>query len=400
MVQEEQNYSSSSSSSSSKGRVLIITGSTGSMGNYLLNHFLQESTFDKIYCLNRSEDAYGRQSKSHPLRGLHANFYTDKVEFWKAEFDKDDDLGLGKNRYNQLLIETTHILHNAWPVDFNRKVASFTSSIRGTKNLINLAYKTIHHCTFFFVSSMSTAANWGRYSGLLDRVPEIPLGDWRLARMGYGQSKLIVEKMLEDVSQVEGMNVIICRVGQVAGPVLNKSFGMWNKQEWLPSLIASSIEMGFIPKTLGPIDQVDWIPVDILTKVIAELLLTPIEKNKLGKSKLQIYHALNPNSTNWSALLPVILENSRKTLEPVSIVEWVDRLEQAASLQPQAQEKLPAINLLLVFFENLRDKSIRFPRASSSPLDTTQSSKASKTLRTCPPVSPEWMQIWMDQWKF
>lgn len=390
-----------SSSMESSGRVLVLTGSTGSLGNYLLDYFLREKSFDRIICLNRSKDAFTRQSRTHPQRGLSGKFPTGKVTFWKAEFDSDQ-LGLTTSQYQELLDDATHIVHNAWPVDFNRKISSFSASIRGAKNLIKLAHQCTHHCTFFFVSSMSTAANWARYSGLLERVPEMPLGDWRLARMGYGQSKLVVERMLQDVSQVEGMSVVVCRVGQVAGPVYSRKMGMWNKQEWLPSLIASSLQMGIIPETLGAIDQVDWIPVDVLAPVIGELLLASPTKTKSKSSKngLQVYHALNPHLVRWSSvLLPAVMEKSTVPLRKVSIVDWIDQL-QLASLQPNAEVKLPAVTLLSVFFDNLRDKALRFPQALSSPLDTSRSCSVSPTLRACRPVSPEWMQLWMGQWDF
>ena len=53
--------------------------------------------------------------------------------------------------------------------------------------------------------------------------------------MGYGESKYIAEQLLEKATTTSGISTIVCRVGQLAGPVV-KVGGVWNKQEWLPSV--------------------------------------------------------------------------------------------------------------------------------------------------------------------
>ncbi|KAH7009835.1 hypothetical protein EDB80DRAFT_713952 [Ilyonectria destructans] len=80
--------------------------------------------------------------------------------------------------------------------------------------------------------------------------------------MGYGQSKFVSERLLDTAARETDIPCIICRVGQIAGPTT--AAGMWLKQEWLPSLIASSKYLGKLPESLGHIDTVNWIPVDLL----------------------------------------------------------------------------------------------------------------------------------------
>lgn len=58
--------------------------------------------------------------------------------------------------------------------------------------------------------------------------------------MGYGESKYVGELLLEAGAEKSGVPTVICRVGQLAGPVTKKG-GMWNKQEWLPSVSVSSL---------------------------------------------------------------------------------------------------------------------------------------------------------------
>lgn len=90
---------------------------------------------------------------------------------------------------------------------------------------------------------------------------------------GYAQSKYVSEQVLSRATETAGIPATVCRVGQIAGPVRSKDIGgSWNKQEWLPSLIASSKYLGQIPNSLGSSSAIDWIPVDVLSRVLVELL--------------------------------------------------------------------------------------------------------------------------------
>ena len=60
--------------------------------------------------------------------------------------------------------------------------------------------------------------------------------------MGYGESKYVAERLLEAGADKCGVPAVICRVGQLGGPV-TKEQGMWNKQEWLPSVSLSPFLM-------------------------------------------------------------------------------------------------------------------------------------------------------------
>lgn len=67
------------------GQVIILTGSTGMLGSYLLDRMLQTANVEKIICLNRAEDGgEAKQEKAMHDRGLESN-YTAKVEFYRAD---------------------------------------------------------------------------------------------------------------------------------------------------------------------------------------------------------------------------------------------------------------------------------------------------------------------------
>lgn len=380
---------------------ILVTGTTGSLGTYILDALLATPSVKRIIAFNRSNDASERQVKSLAQKGLS----TSSTDLARVEFIKGDlsqlHLGLSQTTHDELLQSVTHILHNAWPVNFNTSVASFEPHITGVRNLITFAHNCTYDATLFFVSSVSVAANWSRVSGNQTKVPEIPIADWRAPRMGYGQSKLISERLLEDVAKFSGRKTVTCRVGQIAGPIAHGTMGSWNKQEWVPSLIASSQYLGKLPTDLGPASEVDWVPVDVLGRAIVELLMVDSGfEIKRGKRSLKVYHAVNPSSIFWRDLIPSIQKESNNP-ELVSFPNWVTALRASIAIGngAVAVPENPATKLLEAFFDNLDDKARRFPDLLSAPFEVKKTVKDSKTLRDLTPVCPAWMELWMQQWK-
>jgi FlaA1/EpsC-like NDP-sugar epimerase len=74
-----------------EGLTVILTGSTGSLGSYLLNDLLLSPGISKIYCSNRRPDARDYQAKISAERGLDVQL--DRVEFFQADLSRLD-LGL------------------------------------------------------------------------------------------------------------------------------------------------------------------------------------------------------------------------------------------------------------------------------------------------------------------
>ncbi|KAF2234984.1 NAD(P)-binding protein [Viridothelium virens] len=380
---------------------IILTGSTGSLGSYLLDTLVRSSKVERVICLNRSSDAEQRQWKSHRARGLSTELGPPKIEFLECDTTKDF-LGLSELVYSSLTSEATHILHNAWPVDFNRAFTSFEPQIRGVKQLLDFATRCTYDVTFFFISSISVAARWGATPGSRERVPEKIIEDWRVASMGYGQSKLVSERLLAEASKTTGVKTAICRVGQVGGPVLHGQNGQWNKQEWLPSLIASSKHLKLLPSSLGPLETIDWIPVDLLAQVVVDLLPCQMElsqrRSKSQTSSNAVYHIVNPRTCSWHSLLPAIVKHLGGDVAIVEFTEWVTALQKNMSETPDYALN-PAAKLF-EFYSNLADKAVRFPKARSVTLETKQTVQYSPTLRALNKVSFEWMDLWMQQWAF
>lgn len=182
-------------------------------------------------------------------------------------------LGLENGAYLSLLMNVTHIVHNAWEVNFNLSLRSFeVPHLLGVRQYIDFFSRSAKGASILFVSSVSASMNWpSNHSG---PVPEHVINDSSVSLpIGYAQSQYISEQVLGRAADIAGIPSMISRVGQVCGPTsaLDKCIP-WNKQEWLPSLIAIFKYLGKIPNYLGPNETIDWIPVDVLGRVLVELL--------------------------------------------------------------------------------------------------------------------------------
>ena len=396
--------------SSGQSLVVLLTGSTGSLGSYLLNVITQDSSISRVYCLNRSVDAENRQRQMQTSRGLSTVF--SKVEFLQYDMSKPY-LGLELLVYKRILQEVTNIVHNAWEVNLNLTIDSYAAQIYGVRQLINLSSQSAKGAFIFFISSISTVMTWSvNHSG---KVPEKPFDDWNLPEhMGYGESKFVAERLLSVAQEKSQVESAICRVGQIAGPLAKD--GMWNKQEWIPSILASSKYLGQLPDSLGSMDTIDWIPVDVLAQIIMDLAKSHAVGKKTrdeaasvsGRGHLdslglpQVYHAVNPATTTWSSLVPVIRERLSIPSHPVRVTpfaSWISALRRSGdSTGPEdLAARNPALKLI-DFLEAIQQQAEK--QVPSTVLDVEKTLRKSEAMKSLGPVNPTWMEEWIRQWGF
>ncbi|KAL1893536.1 putative NRPS-like protein biosynthetic cluster [Sporothrix stenoceras] len=372
--------------------VVLLTGSTGSLGSHLLNTLLLTPTVDEIWCLNRAEDGgLQKQRKLQARLGTASDLDTalssSRVHFRHARLAADN-LALSTEDYAHLQHSVTHTLHTQWQVDFNLAVTSFTPHIEGVLNLIRFASSSLRSPHLLFTSSVGIANRFPT------DVPEDFLGDFSVAGSGYGESKLVAELLLQQAATDLHLPVTVVRVGQISGPVtLPKNAGVWNPKEWFPSLVAFSAYFAVIPSSLGRNERVDWIPVDYLAKILLEIANSP---SPAGEATL--VHAVHPHPVEWiDALLPTVLHHFKAKGTPVQVValeEWVARLtKEAQSADDELSASLSAFRLV-PFLTNIASKTAP-PRPE---FGTEQAVKRSLTLKSLPVIAGDLVEIWLRQW--
>lgn len=297
-------------------------------------------------------------------------------------------------------------LDNQWQVDFNLSLPSFEPQIAGVRKLCEFAASTSSHAALIFTSSVATVYNWPSSNTNPTLVPESShANELSLSTPGYGSSKLAAHIILEYAAQQWGLNVAILRVGQIAGPVTHGEHGVWSKQEWLPSVLASSKYLGMLPDDVG--GAIDWVPVDYCAQIVLELAehtFHAAENDAQGvKGRVTYYHVVNPHDVEWSELLPVLKEYFGPKVRVVSLPEWVEALEQSVVVDDSTNLKTgpgddnPAVKLMEWLTDLVRQRA---EGRGNVRLDTKETRKRSQEMREMVPVNAQWLELWLRQWRF
>lgn len=408
------------------GQIVILTGSTGALGSYVLDNLLSNPEIEHIYCLNRSPQSL--QVKRNLARSLPIEFPTSKVTFLTCDLSTPN-LGLPYDLYEKLLQTVTLIIHNAWPVNFNLSLPSFKPHIQGLVNLIELASSRVDkNVRLLFISSIASVMHYQSPSSMtLEAVIE---DDTAPGTHGYAESKYISELLLNYAGEKLGVDVAFARVGQIAGAVNSK--GCWIRDEWFPSLVISSLLLGVFPRYLGPMmGVIDWIPVDLLAGIVTELALgqwsedneipsveedadvswladssPPMSSPSVPPRKVQVFHPLNPHATTWDVVCPIFIDTlskiTGKDLETMDSDVWLEKVQNDMEIRTGKaleEEELeaylrrnPAFKLLDFYNDVMRSS-----RESANDLDRVKTLLSSEKLRGLEGVNIEWISKWADQ---
>ncbi|KXT10371.1 hypothetical protein AC579_9153 [Pseudocercospora musae] len=373
-------------------KVVILTGSTGSFGTYLLDALLRDESVKEIICLNRRPTAEEEQVRSLIRKGLSASFSRKPVTFSVCDLGAPY-LGLDLQQYKDFLQKATHVIHNAWNVNFNLPLHYFEKPhIQGVRQLVDFSARSAHGATIFFISSIGAVANYEQaraVDGKARPVPEVPIEEWSAASLesGYGQSKLVSERILAAAAASADIPCAICRLGQIAGP--SPGDGEWQRNEWLPTLVVTSRNMDCLPQSLGSFDDVDWVPIDLAAQIVLDFVQHSTKSRK--SRQVKVYHAVNPRPTPWGALLPAV-QNSLAVHKTAPFSNWIDQL---AKLRDHDVNQFPALKLATFFRSLLTTAGDGNGRVK---LDTTESQRASWTLAEMKAISGAHLQGWIRRW--
>ncbi|KAL8949996.1 MAG: hypothetical protein Q9222_003939 [Ikaeria aurantiellina] len=368
----------------SESKQVILTGSTGSLGKKILADLLASHHVTKVYCLDRSADA---RSKHSDTPGLEND---DRVEFLKTDFAVSD-FGVGGQKYKELLRDVDTIIHCAWKVDFNHSLESFGPiHLQSIKDFIHWQMECSRYNRIFFISSTSSVSRWPAVSHKNEPIPEEFIEDHGAAQeMGYGESKNVAEHTLHEAWKQIGVSSTILRVGQIAGPLTSN--GVWNPNEWVPALIKTSAYHGYWP---SGIPDVDWIPVDSLSRIITEISLASRRSHEIEPST-SFLNIVNPHLTPWTTMLDTFKEHFGADIKIIPLSEWVESLAKMDSTDPKVIEQCPALKIL-DFFRAL-DTQQKLGQVRYS---TEKAQSASPTMASLPPIGPDAMKTWLKQWGY
>ncbi|KAI0466999.1 acetyl-CoA synthetase-like protein [Xylaria cf. heliscus] len=385
-------------------QVVVLTGSTGSLGSYILSALLARPNVKKIICLNRGSSSFSTQSSSFKTRGLpdlQAN-NNSRLTFLQIK-PTESQFGLSDAEYALLADEVTHVVHNAYPVNFLLDINSFTPQFDYLLNIMRFAADARNKPEILFVSSITaaTAINGkGDRPTIEESVLDIDEATKSLLQQGYARSKYVCERLLADYAVHSGNRAAVLRIGQVCGPISGTGIRFWNPAEWLPSLVTSSKFIGAVPSSLNQgLDVVDWVPVDKLGEIICELVgRSTIVNNEQDNDSFRVFNIVHPSPSSWESLLPAVVRAiegegpSKKTIDVVPPSEWIHKLEDSEKGLHVIRQN-PAVKLL----DFLRQAMLR-TTARSAVVDMDNLLRTSETARALQRIDGSHMAKWIKGW--
>ncbi|TFK46704.1 putative aminoadipate reductase [Heliocybe sulcata] len=368
--------------------VVLLTGSTGSLGSYILSALLAEKSVKTVYALNRPSEtssSFDRQKAAFANKGLPLDVLSsEKLIFVEGDAGQPK-FALGDERlYDKIHGSVTHVIHNAWRVDFNLALPSFETHIRASRGLIDFALTSKYgsQVKFLFTSSITVAQSWDASKG---SFPEEILSDPEPAvGGGYGEGKYVVERT--------GLQSTTLRIGQICGGLPD---GAWATTDWVPILVKSSISLGCLPDSQG---TVSWLPMQAVARAILDVGLA----DGRHPSAVNVVH---PKPVEWTTIMTAIrgsLGESSESLPFVQFTEWVEKLEQRATKATTEElESVPALRIL-DFFRKLASASISSTGGEAggvAAFATQQAQAISSTLGQLESLNDRDAAMWVKYWR-
>ncbi|KZT04547.1 acetyl-CoA synthetase-like protein [Laetiporus sulphureus 93-53] len=380
----------SRSNKAKDGLVVLLSGTTGSLGAHILELLLSDSRVKRIYALNRGSDLPTRQRAAFESAGLKTELLSKpNVVYLSGDFGRED-IGLAQSVLAELSASVTHIIHNAWRVDFNLTLASFETHIANAVRLLAL----VPDSYYLFTSSVSVAGGWRAAQGR-GPVPEKPLGNAEIpARSsGYGMSKYTVEMVLAN-ARAAGLRTTSLRIGQISG---SSRSGAWNKNEWVPNIVKTSIALDALPDLDG---LVSWVPMDCVASAAVDVMFSSAEPD--------LVDIVHPRPVSWRESLSGVNAELGRSLPFISLDDWVKKIEGVAEGGASADdlETIPGIKLL-EYFRSLsamerdaRESHVTEIEVGGLPLFHTEKVESvSPTIAKLRPLGEEDARAWVKYWK-
>ncbi|KAG0160940.1 hypothetical protein PDIDSM_8472 [Penicillium digitatum] len=382
---------------------VLLTGATGSIGAHVLYELLNDDSISTVYCLTRRESSLEAILRTLVDKNLFISpEQKTKIVAFNSRIDQPDfRTSLDERTVRHMLDSVSLIIHTAWPVNFNLPLTEFEPHIQRLHNLIqfSLSVRSREPAVLMFCSSVSTAL--GSRSA---KILEAPV-DLDSAFMGYGQSKLIGERIVSNARR-RGARAYSLRIGQVSG---HSKKGLWNDSEALPLMIRSALTLGALPELS---QTCSWLPVDKLASIILELARTCATPVVFGESQASssavaehvddsIFNLSNSREFTWSSLLHT-LQNCGFQFDVVPFEEWLLRLRRS---ETRGEELVNPAVKLLHHYETMHGKKSPLMQNGPKTFMTEKAERSSVTLRkgglriiddgilSC--YAQDWLRRWM-----
>ncbi|KIY43199.1 acetyl-CoA synthetase-like protein [Fistulina hepatica ATCC 64428] len=364
--------------------VVLLTGSTGSLGSVVLARLVAMDSVGKIYAFNRpmSTKTVDIQRDCLKLREYDENIATSpKIVYVDGTLTVDGMNVRDKLLEDEIRSSITHIIHNAWRVDWKVSLNTFQDCVDGVLGLTKFALSSPRQTAprLLFVSSIAVLLNYHGEAALELPVvdPKIPLGQ------GYGEGKWAAETILNAARERTRLRPIIVRIGQISGG----ANGGWNQSDWVPAIVKSSVTLGCFPMLKG---VCSWLGVEDVAGALIDA----------RNSEHSTLHLIHHRPMAWDVLAQVCARELSLRLVPYP--EWFAKLKTSVEHEVDAARRkaLPA-GMLLEFLEaNLHRRDAEGVETFGfTHVSVDRMLEVSRTLREVKPIEADDVKLWLSFWR-
>lgn len=291
-------------------KAILLTGSTGFLGIYLLRELLK-NTNATIYCLIRK----GNFTSVAARLTNHIERYelSDEISLNERRIiliSGDialDQFGIAGELYHTLAEKVEVIYHCAARHNLMTSYENLRpKNIQGTLEVIRFALQKFNK-PIHFVSSLDAVKQMDN-----DLIAEnFPGTHFNSLLNNYAISKWIGERLLTQIKN-RHLPVSIYRLGYISGQSEN---GITQMDELFLALLKGCIQLGMAPEWHY---QINLLPVDFISRAIVGISLT-----KAGRS--QAYNLTAPQPINWHELI-TWLNDYGYPIRFCNHLEWLHKL--------------------------------------------------------------------------
>eukprot|EP01119_Soliformovum_irregulare_P023388 TRINITY_DN8159_c0_g1_i1.p1 TRINITY_DN8159_c0_g1~~TRINITY_DN8159_c0_g1_i1.p1 ORF type:complete len:883 (-),score=283.55 TRINITY_DN8159_c0_g1_i1:13-2661(-) len=298
--------------SGKKGSHVMLTGAVGFLGPFLLDFILKKYSEDVlVYCLVRENSSMSASDRV--IADLKRSHLWNEDAFEKRIRVVPGDLskplfGWTRPEFDAMAKEISIIYHSGSRVNLTIPYVGLRSTnVLGTIEVIRLA--SLHRADVVYISSIAALPSHDlKEDWMFLNRREMQMKD------GYGQTKVVSERLIHDAKIKCGLNVKIFRVGTICGDGDHRTY---NRLDFGSILLRSCKHVG--GAVMSTKNLLHWIPVDFVAESVVAI--------STSSTNEEVFHL----SGEGPSLIDVLSSMKAQgiQLDDISASEWKSRIEKA-----------------------------------------------------------------------
>ncbi|EGC34426.1 hypothetical protein DICPUDRAFT_94806 [Dictyostelium purpureum] len=304
---------------------ILLTGSNGYLGGYLLNHLVQMQSCSKVYCLIRNKSNSPNpvnetidNLKHHQLYDSLTQQQQSKIIAITGDISKYR-LGLPNETYSILSNEVDIIINSAADLNLQSNYQeSKPVNVNGVKELIKFSVSNETQKPIVHFSSFSVFFNHSLNGEEFDEDKILPR--FESTSIGYIQSKVITENLLTYAEKSRGIPSLTIRLPDIWS---NPETGKGHPNDLLHLSIQASSVIGYYPNIYKDLFTA---PITVLSRNIINIIFS--EKSWVNSnSNSNLIFSLNGDSIGIKTIYNVL--EKYYNCEEIEFEKWQEIVSQS-----------------------------------------------------------------------